>query len=624
METPMLDAPPVAAEPISAPAAAQSIAISRLTPLFLIKSLVIVLGLMPAYLLFLLIGRYGINMPYWDEWYTFAYFYIHPDAPLWEYWKLYNGHRNIIPKVLGVLLSMLTHLNQKSVQFLNLGLAVLTFAGLYLIFCKRSTSRRAFLIVLPFGLLVFSLAQWPFWVVASSFSSWIAILGCVAAIWGISNFGQGWRALFFSAAMAYLASLSLFAGNIVWLIIPPLMWVIGYRKWHYYLAWAAMAASVLIPFTIEYLLESSVSGIGSLSLIAHFVLAFIGSPLAFNESSYTGLSVALPMGLLGLSALPVLALAIIRFVEDGLRKVAPWLALSGWVIVNALFGAFGRVVEFGPLVARAYRYTPYGILFWISIAALIMIALSEPRRNRSPVRWPQTTHAALIVFPIGVALLMSFGYTNALLTFIDNFNLFDQAANRGYQCLLTYETASDDCLKDVNPFPDFVRWAMPILIERHASFTLGMQFPVAHAALDTPFGDNTHYETRTLDGTPTYVLFQHPPSTLTWTLKLHAAAHISFSTGVLVDIPAAYSAAPGDGAVFVIRVTGEDGSTHELFKRLVLPRKPGDHFDPVTVDLSAYAGETIRLSLITQNGLDVQATSNYDWAMWLPPSLDYQ
>ncbi len=591
-------------------------------PTSLIRSLIITLGLMPAYLILIMIGRYAINMPYWDEWYTVVYFWIHPDAPFWEYWKLYNGHRSIIPKLYGLLLSTVTHLNLTVFSYLALGIAVITFGLLCSLYCKRSTVSRSYWIAVPFGLLVFSLSQWPFWIIASSMPTALTSLCCVGAIWAITSLKVGWHAVLIAGVLAYIASLTLFTGNMVWLIILPLMWFCGYRKSVHYLTWVIMAASVLIPFAVEYILTTPRgSGFGSVSLIAHFVLAFIGSPLAFGESSPNGLSAAAPIGFIGLIAVPILAAAIFYLVEDGLRKMLPWLALSGWLVINAVFGALGRVAEFGPLLGRAYRYTPYGALYWIAVIALIGIALTEPRRDRLNLHVQQ---AALNVVPIGVALLIGSGYMNSVLAFTEGFDIFNQVLNKGYECLLTYETASDDCLKNVDPFPDYIRSVMPTLIEKHASFTRGMQFPIEKAQIDTPFKENTGYQTRSLDGNRTRILFQHPPSTLTWTLNLHTATNITFSTGIMVDTPTKFEADPSDGALFIIRVTGADGIPKKVFKRLALPRKPGQDFDPVMVDLTDYAGQTITITLETQFGLDDKATSNYDWAMWSLPELDYR
>ena len=64
-----------------------------------------------------------------------------------------------------------------------------------------------------------------------------------------------------------------------------------------------------------------------------------------------------------------------------------------------------------------------------------------------------------------------------------------------------------------------------------------------------------------------------------------------------------------DGVTFRILINGE-----EVFNR---EKEGGAGFEEISVDLSAYAGKTVILTLCTDSG----ATSAYDYAFWGDPLI---
>lgn len=584
------------------------------------RLLVLALSLLPAYFILLIISRYAYNMPYQDEWTTLVPFYTHPGAPIGQFWQLYNEHRAFIPRVLSLMQAQLTAMNMLVTMVVDVGLAVATLGLLYLIYRKTATSSARYLILLPFSVLLFSLSQYPMWVLSVAFATYLVQFCLVAALAALVCLKPGWRALLLSALFAYVGALTLFPGNLIWLTLVGVIWGLGYRKRRFYMAWIIMAASVLIPYIIDYLAVPRDALALKLPDLLHFVLAMIGSPLAFGEVSSDALSVALPMGVFGLLMVSVLGVSIGLFSVDGHKKAVPWLAACSWVVGIAIFGAFGRVARFGPLTARQYRFMPYSALFWIGVVALIAIALTEPCRHDRHVIWQLIL---LRLVPVGAAFVIGIGFVNATLNFTESFEFFNGVFAKGHECLLSYESATDDCLTTLFPSPTIVRQQMSALVALNVSFLQGTEFALERAHVQTANAGYTKYETRLIDGTPTKVLFEHPLTAISWTLHLPAAAHISLVTGVLVDIPQKYEDAPSDGVLFEVSASSEDQPTTRLFRKLVLPRKIGQSFEPVTLDLTAYAGKSVTLMLTTRPGLNTYATDNYDWALWQPPSLIY-
>ncbi len=585
------------------------------------RVLVAGVSLLPAYFILLIINRYAYNMPYYDEWLTLVYFFNHPGTPIGQFWALYNEHRAFIPKVAQVILAQITNMNMIVQMIVDVGLVVAALGLLYLIYRKAATASVRYLILLPFSILLFSLIQYPMWVISVAFPTYIVECAFLASLATIVCIRPGWVALFVSAFFAYIGAMSLFPGNLIWLVIFAAMIGLGYRKKRFYIAWIIMAASILIPYAVDYLATLHDPIALNLADFVHFILAMIGSPVSFGETSAAGISVAVPMGIVGVLSVLALGIGISLFVENGLKKVTPWLAISAWVIGIAVFGALGRVVRFGALSGRQYRFMPYGVLFWVSVVALIAIALTEPRRTDRRIA-PQ--FVVLRAVPVVIGILIGIGYLNGTLNATESFDFYNNTFGKGHDCLLTYETASDECLSSINPVPAIIRQEMPGLLARNVAFLPGSQFYLERAYIETPSKAYTQYQSRVIDGVPRRVLFMQPNSTATWLLQLPAAKHIVIQTGVMVDIPQKYEADPSDGALFLVEVNTTDGKSQKLLEKLVMPRKIGQGFEPVSVDVSAYAGKTITLSFGTRAGLDAKATYNYDWALWQPPSLDVE
>lgn len=104
-------------------------------------------------------------------------------------------------------------------------------------------------------------------------------------------------------------------------------------------------------------------------------------------------------------------------------------------------------------------------------------------------------------------------------------------------------------------------------------------------------------------------IFQHPPqsgvSELSWLITLPESGNLRFSTAIAMKKGSIQS----DGVTFSVLVNGQ-----EVFTRF---KEGSSGFEDVSIDLNAYAGQTIILTLRTDSG----PTSAYDYAFWGDPLL---
>jgi hypothetical protein len=128
--------------------------------------------------------------------------------------------------------------------------------------------------------------------------------------------------------------------------------------------------------------------------------------------------------------------------------------------------------------------------------------------------------------------------------------------------------------------------------------------------------------TFTLQGKTKNVLFQHPPSTLAYPLRIPVKPILRFSIAMSPDC---WSSSKGDGVQFKIKIKEEDG-IHEVFSRVIDPknrvedRKWFDYY----LDLRGFANKNVKLILET-DGIN---NNCYDWAGWgdirLSSEADFQ
>ena len=587
----------------------------------------ILLGLIPCYLIIVLIDRYAVNVPYWDIWDLSVSRYA-LDVPFSfnDFWHLQNEHRIFLPQMIDMLIAKTTSLDMITRNYAKVPVVVLSYIALYTMYRRKADSRASPLIIIPFSLLTFTLAYWPAWIQPVILATPLSILSFLFAIWAITAITPGWRALILAALMGYISSLSFATGNATWIVIGVVMWFVGYRELRHYVAWGIISLSVLLPYGYDLLQSQTIlrtTPIGDLSSLLDYFLAFVGAPLAVGD--YLIQIRAKTMGIVGVVGIIFLAIGITRYIKDGSKKMLPWLGIAAWVLIGGAASAVGRAAIIGVEGANAPRYALLQSFFWIAFVAMMAIALTEPRRSMN--REEHGYRFALMdLLPMGMALIIGIGFVNTSLYKLEDetFDDFTIQLTEGRSCLFMYQTAEDSCLQLLYPNAKRIRELMPNLVARDASFLFSRDFIVDQAIVDALSPEETYQTSRLINGETVKVIFQHPPSSLTWRFRLPKNNEtILLNTGLLIDVPEHYDVPPSDGVLFRVTVT-LDGQRKDLLEKFILPSEYGQGFEPIQIDLSKYRGEAISLTFMTNAGINENAHTNYDWAMWLGPELSYK
>ncbi|MGH7799254.1 MAG: hypothetical protein ACREOW_01320 [Thermodesulfobacteriota bacterium] len=113
------------------------------------------------------------------------------------------------------------------------------------------------------------------------------------------------------------------------------------------------------------------------------------------------------------------------------------------------------------------------------------------------------------------------------------------------------------------------------------------------------------------------VLYEHPPSQITYKLTLPEKAHLTFGLGLN---PRSWGPDKGDGVLFEVLVK-DGGEERKLFSKYIDPKNNIEDrkWHDEMVDLSVYGGKEINLSFVTTPGPN--NNTDYDWAGWSNPKL---
>lgn len=157
--------------------------------------------------------------------------------------------------------------------------------------------------------------------------------------------------------------------------------------------------------------------------------------------------------------------------------------------------------------------------------------------------------------------------------------------------------------------------------EREAPVAVDLleRFPTAEKRSTGPSDQPVSIVDVTINDDKRRAIFAHPTSRIIWKLTVPNDAGLRTALALRPD---AWTK-EGDGVLFRIGIS--DGRTYEeLLNQHVNPAHVEDDrtWIPVTIDLSAYAGEDVEIIFNTNSSLPGRGDdSRHDWALWATPRI---
>jgi hypothetical protein len=372
----------------------------RFSPRDLCLTLIaVVLIVLPAAGAATMVARYGIDVPYYDQWVVIAPLLASQatGGPAFSaLLSAHNEHRPFFPRVIFLTLAYLTNWNVKYEMVLTWLAVCATSAGLWAL--QRRTlheltprSRTGLMIaanVFLFCPIQFESLLWGFQL--------SVVLPATATVLAVAAASGRWREDIRGAVcglLALVSTLSTGNGVLTWCVTwPALAMAPTVSQRHRRLAlWLfPLAGGIVIGAYLHgyHLLSGRlpdavlVNAIGAI----HFLVVFIGAPFG-RGTIVDPVVLATWAGVIELGVVVAATGMAVCGGPDLRRRATPWLMIATFVVLSGALAASARVSE-GVQAAMAFRYASLPLLLPAVVVNLVPLAAS------GIARWPRP-HAAI-------------------------------------------------------------------------------------------------------------------------------------------------------------------------------------------------------------------------------------
>ncbi|BAZ46783.1 hypothetical protein NIES4102_38230 [Chondrocystis sp. NIES-4102] len=406
--------------------------------------LLILLAIVSPIILGILIWRYSVNVPFWDQWDTPGKFFLEAaqDNITWEQLMTqHNESRTLFPKLIFWILANLTNWNTKYEMLITFLLACLVSYNIY--YLSKATfgnQTKHYLSFILSNLLIFSPIQYETWFWGFQGVTFVSIAAITTSLVVIFSQSSWSTKLITSAVLSAIATFSFANGVICWIIIFPALFLKSIqdrfpKKWVIYF-WLLTISMTLSVYLYDYHRPSdlpSVTQIFTRPILAiSYYSALLGSPLFPQNllaSQITGFIVILLFIIFSFYIL------VINKNIEIVERACPWLLIGLYVVFSAVLTTMGRMsigIEYS-LSSRYITFTTYLIVALIYLSGIILTQIPNQ---------------------IWLKIIIAFLSISLLITYISSFQLGVKISTNFYYqrvygktCLLTIDLINDrECL----------------------------------------------------------------------------------------------------------------------------------------------------------------------------------
>lgn len=413
-----------------------------------------------------LILRYGVDVPYWDQWDVAPFFERLARGSLTaaDLFAQQNEYRQFFPNLLFVVLGRLTGWNVRVEMLACLLLACVAALNVRSLAARTSDGAAGGgLLFLLASLFVFSPLQYENWLFGVQVVYFVPGACLTAGLIAAYSERIGTRASV--AACACLAAVATFSsanGVVCWLVLP--LGVLAARREargaaarRWLPLWVACLALCLGIYLYGYSTPGahpapSLAAARPLDALVYF-LALLGGPLALGPRP---LVVAVSAGACACAAYAFACAYLLRHRSDGalVRRAGAWAALGAYTLVTAAMVTAGRL-GFGVAQSLSSRYTTFTLYLLVALVYLLPLVAAHAAR-----RGGRLAGQELLLRRLGaaVAVLLVLAHVAAFVLVVRHgAEPTRRARLRAKACLLFVEAAPNErCLAE-GLYPDVSR-----------------------------------------------------------------------------------------------------------------------------------------------------------------------
>jgi hypothetical protein len=362
----------------------------------LLSALLFLVALVPIVFIGFIINRYGVNVPYADEWSNLILVEKWDTGQLTfaDLFRAHNGHRIFVPRLIFLAFVEMAHGNVRAEMFFSLLVCGLTSAGL--LYLLRRTVRTSWPRLLALWALInvflFSPIQAENWLWGFQFQIFLSNLCVVGALIAVTANLRVAIRVTLAALFAVAGMFSFGQGVLIWPLIALLMIARGETR-RRVLIWGGVSLLILCGSFFSY------HGKDLTRAVAHwwdyplFFVAFLGAPLGQIPNANPMVLPVVVGAILGAAYFGLLISCLPRGVAE---RDAVWLALGAYPLGGAFLAAASRT-HFGAAHALDSRYTTVATILLVSLIGLAASLYFER---------PSTKRKLAGLLAVGVCLIL--------------------------------------------------------------------------------------------------------------------------------------------------------------------------------------------------------------------------
>jgi hypothetical protein len=342
-----------------------------------------------------LIFKYGVDVPYWDQWEGTATLFEKEQAGSLvfnDFFVQHNEHRILFPRLIAYSLAKLTHWNIGAESMVIWLLAAVSAFSVYKI-CRSSNpgSLLPVWVLFAINVLIFTPLNVHNWLWGFQIGFLLPVALTTTCIWVASSFTTSSR--FVYAMMLCVAStFSIGGGFMLWLIATPLLFCSEVEwQWKRRRSWWILWFSVFLTSILLYFYgyvkpaqhPSLFEAFSKPFQAIGYVLLYLGSAFSSGTNIDSNL-IGMVAGGVMVSMLLFLVCYLWVFRVDRLliKQTIPSVMLASYAVINAGLTMVGRL-GFGLGQAASSRYTIFSILLPVALLLLIPVVFRHWKTRRS-------------------------------------------------------------------------------------------------------------------------------------------------------------------------------------------------------------------------------------------------
>lgn len=410
---------------------------------------VLVLAAIPIVTVLVLLVRYSVNTPWWDQ-LSFVDLMVklhNGTLSITDLWRQHNEHRILVPQAIELAIGSVTGFNFRFLVFMNFVMITASF-GFLLSLLKRTfdKTRTVMWLAVPFAWILYTPFQWVNMIWGFQLAFFLCIFFTILTIWLLTgpSILKSWP--IFALAL-FVATLTTYCNGNGLLIWPIGLAIILWRRTDrtHVLLWCGVGAVIIGSYLYDFRRSPDSPHLSVLLrepvAVVKYALSYLGRILstAPTASRYMGAMLLL-----------VMILSVVYVYKQGkLNKIIAWLALGAYVVMTALLAAASRL-NFGVDHSFNSNSSPTTSLLFI-LATLAVTAYAAQLYIKAFNRKKLKEYAA-------VFFCLGFLATLPLPAFVENYtkgvgNIKDlgQHLSLVKDCVYEATSADDDCLTIVLP-----------------------------------------------------------------------------------------------------------------------------------------------------------------------------